>query len=200
MEQAATKRVRHDQAAATSSERGARAEPIAAAAAPFPPVVSSAHLAAGGSPALSELEYGLILANHAFTRWMGRCMAAAGRPGLSPLEILILHTVCHRDRPKKLADICLVLDIEDTHLATYAIRKLSTAGLVKTGRLGKEKVVEITAAGLDLCRRYGEVREALLVKALCETGPLEAVLSGAAAQLRAVSGYYDQAARAAATL
>ena len=133
------------------------AEFVAPASA-FPPVVSSAHLAAGGSPGLSELEYGLILASHAFTRWMSRCMTAAGRSGLSALEILILHTVCHRDRPKKLADICLVLDVEDTHLASYAIRKLSTAGLVTSGRLGKEKVVEITEAGggavPPLCRGF----------------------------------------------
>ncbi len=127
-------------------------------------------------------------------------MTAAGRPSLSALEILVLHSVCHRDRPKKLADICLVLDVEDTHLASYAIRKLATAGLVTSGRQGKEKVVEITDAGAALCRRYAEVREALLVKSLRATGPLEAVLSDAAAQLRAVSGYYEQAARAAATL
>jgi predicted MarR family transcription regulator len=176
------------------------AETNATAPAPFPPVVSSAHLAAGASPALSELEYGLILASHAFTRWMSRCMNAAGQPGLSALEILILHTVCHRDRPKKLADICLALDVEDTHLATYAIRKLATAGLVQTGKQGKEKVVAITDSGLALCRRYAEVREALLVKALRATGPLETVLSDTGAQLRAVSGYYEQAARAAATL
>jgi len=189
----------HDEAIDVGRPSPVTATP-APAAVPVPPVVSSAHLAAGGSPALSELEYGLILAGHAFTRWMSRCMTAAGRPGLSPLEILILHTVCHRDRPKKLADICLVLDVEDTHLATYAIRKLSAAGLVKTGRLGKEKVVEITEDGFALCRRYAEVREALLVKALRATGPVEDVLSSAAAQLRAVSGYYEQAARAAATL
>lgn len=85
------------------------------------PIVSSAHLAAGESPALSEVEYGLILAGHGFSRWMTRCMGAAGWPGFSPLEILVLHTTKHRDRPKRLADICLVLDIEDTHLATYAI-------------------------------------------------------------------------------
>ena len=53
-------------------------------------IVSSAHLAGGSSPALSELEYGLILFSHAFNRWMVRCMAAAGVPSLSPVEILII--------------------------------------------------------------------------------------------------------------
>ena len=42
------------------------------------PIVSSAHLASGAMPALSELEFGLILLGHAFERWMVRCAAAAG--------------------------------------------------------------------------------------------------------------------------
>ncbi len=164
------------------------------------PVVSSAHLAAGASPALSEVEFGLILAGHGFARWMVRCMAAAGQPGMSPTEILVLHTVRHRDRPKRLADILLVLDIEDTHVATYAIRKLEEAGLVTTGRAGKEKVVSATAAGAALCTAYAEVRERLLAEPLSGSGPSEDQLSAVAQLLRALSGYYDQAARAAATL
>src|SRR5690349_10270658 len=73
------------------------------------PVVSSAHLAAGAAPALSEAEFGLILAGQAFQRWMVRCMAAAGMPGLSPVEVLVLHTVHHRNRPKRQAEILLAL-------------------------------------------------------------------------------------------
>jgi predicted MarR family transcription regulator len=164
------------------------------------PVVSSAHLAAGASPGLSEVEFGLILAGHGFARWMVRCMAAAGRPGLSPTEILVLHTVRHRDRPKRLADILLVLDIEDTHVATYAIRKLQEAGLVTTGRAGKEKVVSATEAGAALCAAYAAVREKLLAEPLRGAGPSEEQLTQMAQLLRALSGYYDQAARAAATL
>jgi predicted MarR family transcription regulator len=164
------------------------------------PVVSSAHLAAGASPALSEVEFGLILAGHGFHRWMQRCMAAAGRPGLSPIEILILHTVRHRERPKRFADICLVLDIEDAHVATYAIRKLEESGLVTTGRAGKEKVVAATEEGAALCAAYAEVRERLLARPLRASGPAEAQMSELAELLRALSGFYDQAARAAATL
>lgn len=164
------------------------------------PVVSSAHLAAGASPALSEVEFGLILAGHGFGRWMVRCMAAAGRPGMSPTEILILHTVRHRDRPKRLADILLVLDIEDTHVATYAIRKLAEAKLVVTGRAGKEKMVSATEAGAALCAAYAEVREGLLAQPLRGAGPSEDQLSAMAQLLRTLSGFYDQAARAAATL
>ena len=102
------------------------------------PVVSSAHLASGAMPSLSEYEFGLILASNAFNRWIVRCMAAAGLPGLSALDVMVLHLVHHRDQAKRLADICLVLNVEDTHLVTYALRKLEAAGLVRSGSAGKE--------------------------------------------------------------
>jgi predicted MarR family transcription regulator len=164
------------------------------------PVVSSAHLATGASPGLSEVEYGLILAGHAFQRWMVLCAAAAGAPGLSATEVLILHTVHHRGRPKRQVEILLALAIEDAHIATYAIRKLEAAGLVRTSRAGKEKLVAATEAGAALCTRYAELREALLARAVRGAGPEESALSELAALLRTLSGYYDQAARAAATV
>jgi len=164
------------------------------------PVVSSAHLARSSLPALSEVEFGLTMANHAFQRWMVRCMVAAGGPAMSPLEVLILHLVNHRERPKTLADICLVLNVEDTHLANYAIRKLAGHGLVQEGRKGKEKTVTVTGAGAALCTRYGEVREALLVRAAHQLGVDPAEMSRLAALMRMLSGSYDQAARAAAAL
>ncbi|UWF60056.1 winged helix DNA-binding protein [Brucella sp. 2716] len=164
------------------------------------PIVSSAHLAEGGSPAMSEVEYGLILASHAFSRWMVRCMAAAGLPGLSPIEILILHSIRHRDREKKLADICLVLDIEDTHIATYAIRKLEKAGLLTTGKAAKEKTVKITAKGAEACAHYAQIRERLLVDSTANARPSEEALSELAALLRFMSGAFNQATRSAITL
>ncbi|ARY45266.1 winged helix DNA-binding protein [Brucella melitensis] len=164
------------------------------------PIVSSAHLAEGGSPAMSEVEYGLILASHAFSRWMVRCMAAAGLPGLSPIEILILHSIRHRDREKKLADICLALDIEDTHIATYAIRKLEKAGLLTTGKAAKEKTVKITAKGAEACAHYAQIRERLLVDSTANARPSEETLSELAALLRFMSGAFNQATRSAITL
>lgn len=164
------------------------------------PVVSSAHLASASYPALSEMEFALTMANHAFQRWIMRCMTAAGMPGLSALEVLIVHLVNHRDRPKTLADICLVLNVEDTHLANYAIKKLGAKKLVTIGRKGKEKTVAITETGAAFCARYGAIREALLVRAAQQMGHDPADLSQLAAVLRNLSGAYDQAARAAAAL
>lgn len=164
------------------------------------PVVSSAHLANSEIPALSEIEFALTMANHAFHRWIVRCTVAAGGPPLSPLEVLILHLVNHRGRAKTLADVCLVLNIEDTHLANYAIKKLVDHGLVKSGRKGKEKTVAITENGATLCKRYRDVREALVVKGVRQMGHDPADMSQLAALLRALSGAYDQSARAAASL
>jgi predicted MarR family transcription regulator len=164
------------------------------------PVVSSAHLADGSFPEVSELEFGLILASNAFHRWVVRAMTAAGQPELSALEVLVLHTVRHRDRPKTLAGICLVLNVEDTHTVNYAVKKLERAGLVKTGRQGKEKTVQATDAGRDACARYREIRERLLLDAVLDRGLDPAVVSQVAGILRMMSGQYDQAARAATVL
>ena len=71
---------------------------------------------------------------------------------------------------------------------------------MEAGRLGKEKTVQVTPAGEALCARYREVREALLVKSVLGTGVDPDQLSEIAARLRALSGQYDQAARAAASL
>lgn len=99
-----------------------------------------------------------------------------------------------------MADICLVLNIEDTHTVTYALKKLQTAGLVETGRRGKEKTVAITSEGEAICMEYRQLREALLVGPVKDLGMDEVELSRLAAMLRSVSGHYDQAARAAAAM
>ncbi len=164
------------------------------------PIVSSGHLASGGLPALSEVEFGVIMLTHAFNRWMVRCMAAAGVPDLSPLDILVLHNVNHRDKGKTLADICLVLNIEDTHTVAYALKKLERIKLIQSAKRGKEKLVNVTKAGQDVCARYASIREELLVKSVLSTEVSSESLSRVAARMRALSGHYDQATRAAASL
>lgn len=164
------------------------------------PIVSSVHLAAGAMPALSELEFGLILLGHAFDRWMVRCMTAAGIPNLSGLDVLVLHTIAHRERAKRVADICLVLNVEDTHLVTYSLKKLETHGLIASGRQGSEKTVSLSGKGNAVVERYREIRETLLVRPVKSAGTDERRMSEIAAMMRALSGHYDQATRAAASL
>lgn len=164
-------------------------------------IVSSAHLADGGLPSLSEFEYGLFISGNAFERWIVRCMSGAGYPDFSPLEVMVVHTVNHRARDKRLADICFVLNIEDSHLVNYALKKLVRAGLVEAEKRGKETFYRTTREGTEACARYREVREPCLVETVTALGNFdEEEIAAMARFLRALSGLYDQAARAAASL
>ena len=164
------------------------------------PIVSSSQLADGAMPAMSEMEYALIVASNAFARWMVRCMDAAGLSGLTQLDIQVLHSANHRDREKTLGDLCTMLNIEDTHLVSYAIKKLVGLKLVTTGKRGKEKTVKITSVGSAAAAEYKKVREALLISSVKAMGLEEHDVSRVAGMLRALSGQYDQAARGAASL
>jgi len=162
--------------------------------------VSSAHLMSAGSQQLSEFEFGLILAGNAFNRWVVRCMAAAGLKDMTTLEVLLLHHVHHRGREKKLADICFMLNIEDTHVVSYALKKLVAMKLVDGERRGKEVLFAASTTGQRYIERYREVREACLVAAIGKERTSNERLGELAAFLRFLSGMYDQAARAATSL
>lgn len=164
------------------------------------PVVSAAHLADGGLPALSELEFALTVLGNAFERWIVRCMATAGYPGLGHVDVLILHAVAHRERDKTQGELCMMFNIEDTHVVTYALRKLEAQGLIEKARRGKEKVVRSTTQGREACDRYRDIRENLLIAGARAMAFDETAISRVAATMHALSGQYDQAARAAASL
>lgn len=163
-------------------------------------IVSSRHLAEGDGWELSELEYGLIVAYNAFSRWMTRCMTAAGQPNLSALEILILHNVNHRGKDKRLSDICFLLNIEDSHTVNYGLRKLLKAGLLDSEKRGKEVFYRTSAAGAELCSAYRDLRRQCLLEGLDTAELPGGDLREQARSLRALSGHYDQASRAAASL
>ena len=180
----------------TQHRAGAPAAPVQAAATPS--IVSSSHLVSARSRETSELEFGLIVAWNAFSRWAVRCMAAAGVADLTITDVLILHHVNHRARNKKLADICFVLNYEDTHVVAYSLKKLLAAGLVQADKVGKEVLYAPTPAGEAAIGRYREVREQCLVNSLDEA--MNEDIGTVARVLRAMSGQYDQAARAASSL
>lgn len=163
-------------------------------------IVSSEHLVSDKCPELSELEFGLIIASNAFGRWMTRCMAGAGVKDMTETEILVVHHVNHRGREKKLADICFVLNIEDTHVVSYALKKLANLGLVSGNRRGKEVLWSTTATGQALCERYRQVREACLMPGFSGAEEENLRIGDLARLLRTLSGRYDQGARAASSI
>ena len=164
------------------------------------PIVSSAHLVSPDSAEMSEFEFGLIVAGNAFHRWIIHCMAAAGLKDLTPLDVLVLHHVTHRARDKRLADICFIMNIQDTHLVNYALKKLQSLGVVVSQKHGKEVTYSATDEGRGYVQRYREIRESCLIDALKADDSLNRDIGELARLLRVLSGMYDQAARAAASL
>lgn len=171
----------------TAARRGARG---AAQAPPSPGLQPSAL-----SRQLSDLEFTLIILSHGFSRWVAKCMEAAGIRGLSALDILVLHAVNHRARDRRVSDICMVLNIDDPHLVTYALKKLQAAGLVATTTLGRERHYSATGAGDDACLAYRRVREDFLVPSLSWIAEGREVVPDVAAFLRTMTALYDQAGR-----
>ena len=169
-------------------------------------IVSSAHLVSDKAAELSEVEYGLIVASNAFGLWTVRGTAAAlaefpDIADLGVIDILCLHSVNHRGRAKKLADICFKLNVEDTHIVNYALKKLIRAGLIAGQKQGKEVLYSSTERGCALIERYTEIREACLVDAFSALGEVDAEsLADLARRLRALSGLYGQAARSATNM
>ncbi len=164
------------------------------------PIVSSSHLVSEQAAELSEFEFGLNMAINAYHRWIVRCMAAAGQDGLSALDVLVLHLVNHREREKRLSDLCFLLNIEDSHVVNYALKKLAKQDLVATERRGKETFYATTDEGQAVCQRYRDIREDCLIASHAALGHDNAEIGEAARMLRVLSGLYDQAARAAASL
>ncbi len=166
-------------------------------AAPGHRIVTSQHLVSAKSPELSEVEFGLAIYFNAYSRWMPRCMTAAGFPDMAALDVLVLHHVNSQDLEKKLADICFVLNVEDTHVVSYALKKLVGMGLLEGSKRGKEVFFRTTERGRDACQRYRQVRETCLMPGFAGTPEENTQLGEVASLLRTLSGRYDQAARAA---
>ena len=161
-------------------------------------IVSSSHLVSPRSVELSEFEFGMIVAWNAFSRWAMRCMAAAGCPDLTIIDVLVLHHLNHRERTKKLADICFVLNYEDTHVVAYSLKKLVAAKLVQAEKVGKEVIYSPSPSGEAAVQQYREVRETCLIDNLDAGSNPD--IGEMARLLRSMSGLYDQAARAATSL
>lgn len=180
--------------------KGARSGARSAGQAPRAPIVSSAHLVSTRSAEMSEFEFGLIVAGNAFHRWIVHCMAAAGLGDLTALDVVVLHHVTHRARDKRLADICFIMNVEDTHVVNYSLKKLQSLGVVAASKNGKEVTYAPTDAGRAHVQRYRAIREACLIDALHAHDDLNRDIGELARLLRMLSGMYDQAARAAASM
>ncbi len=163
-------------------------------------IVSSKHLAETEAWQVSEFEYGLIMTCSAFSRWTLKCMNAAGYPDLGALDILVLHHVHHREKPKRLNDVAFALNIEDMHTVNYALRKLLKQELLVGEKTGKEVYYRTTERGKACCLDYKDIRERCLNQALKALRIEPSDFRAIGDSLRVISGVYDQASRAASSM
>ncbi len=130
--------------------------------------MKSSHLVLEKAVEQSEFEYGLMVASNAFGMYLVKAMSAAIAETekiaeLGMLNILCVHSVHHRIRAKKLADICFRLNVEDSHTVNYALKKLVKYCLVQSEKQGKGVYYGTTQQWQALCMAYRDVRESFLV-------------------------------------
>jgi predicted MarR family transcription regulator len=155
------------------------------------------HLSArtGMSPAgLTDFEFDLITATHAFQRWMLRSTAATHLKDLSATDALVVQQIGSTE--KSLADLSFILNIEDTHVVAYSLRKLVSLGIVKTDKHGKEVLYSTTALGQEYLELYQGIRDECLLRPIGDLQINPTALKELAQYLCKLSGLYDQAARA----
>jgi predicted MarR family transcription regulator len=109
----------------------------------------------------------------------------------------VLHIIGRASDPRKTADICFVMNVEDTHIVTYAVKKLVKAGLVKSIRSGKDAFFTITEAGGEKMMAFAEVKRKLLVDAMEKFAEQETSMEDLAEKMRRLAAIYEQAARRA---
>ncbi|WP_435234300.1 winged helix DNA-binding protein [Psychromonas sp. PT13] len=165
----------------------------------YVPILSSSHLGGKNAQELSEFEYGLIMVNNAFQRWMQSCSTACDKHNLSALDNLVIHNIYHRDRAKRITDVAFTLNLDDIHNVSYSVRKLVKGNMLKHEKRGKETYYSVTTQGKKFCLEYAKIREKCLIQAL-EHLSFDDSLGEVAKLMRTLSGVYAQASRAASSL
>lgn len=152
---------------------------------------------------VTELEYALMRAGAAFSRWQAECLGAVSGISVTGEENAMLHVIRLNDRPKGLKEIARLTNRDDVPNLQYALRKFSKLGLIqRTG--GKSGAVygavySVTDLGRDVTDRYAKLRASLLIEFTDVISGFDDRMQAATQTLNLLSGIYEQAARVAAT-
>jgi predicted MarR family transcription regulator len=149
------------------------------------------------SAQLSEFEFAHLTFAFGFLRWVEKCMEATGLRGLTAVDILVLHAVNLRARGRRLSEISMVLNVDDSHLVAYSLKKLVSAELVQVIKDGRESRYETTTPGDEACDSYRAVRKSFLVRSVRTAAHASAGIEDMTMLLTALTGVYDQATRMA---
>ncbi len=148
---------------------------------------------------LSELELSLTVLWNSVRRWLGQRSNASDVNGLSDLDVFLLHLLVYRNKQLRGADLAFALAVDDTHLVSYSLKKLTKLGLAVSAKKGKEVYYDATDKGRDHFVAFQIDRRKYLepiMKMIADAGTDFEALN---ASLRALSGAYEQAARSAAS-
>lgn len=147
--------------------------------------------------AITRFELVLQVLANSFDQWVKRCGAKSDLAAFSATEIFILHRIGRSETPRRISDLCFALKIEDTHIVTYAVKKLLKAGLVTSSRSGKDTYFHVTPEGEARITSYAANKRANLGEALAMFNEQDLDLAALEGKLQVLAAVYEQAARRA---
>ena len=150
------------------------------------------------SQELTELEISITVLWNSVRRWLSKRSTSTVLNGLSDLDIFLLHMLVYRNQPLRGSDLAFALAIDDMHLVSYALKKLSKLEAVTSSKVGKEVFYEATETGRAHYLDFHKDRERYLEPAVNFLSDSTINFATLNAALRALSGAYEQAARSAA--
>jgi predicted MarR family transcription regulator len=150
------------------------------------------------SEQLSELELTLTVLWNCVSRWLSQRSNSQVVSGLSDLDVFLMHLLVYRNKQLRGIDLAFALSIDDMHLVSYSLKKLTRLRLISSAKIGKEVFYEATEQGREHYFDFLNDRKKYLepaMKFLTRDFDLETLT----AFLRTLSSVYEQAARSAAS-
>jgi predicted MarR family transcription regulator len=147
---------------------------------------------------LSELELTLTVLWNCVRRWMSQRNNSSVVTGLSDLDVFLLHMLVYRNKQLRGMDLAFALSIDDMHLVSYSLKKLTRLGVISSARRGKEVFYSANEKGREHYFEFLSDRRKYLEPAM-KLIPQDVDLESLNKALRTLSSVYEQAARSAAS-
>ena len=144
---------------------------------------------------LSQLEMSLTVLWNSAKRWLSKRSSVNG---LSDLDVFLMHLLAYRNTALRASDLAFALAIDDMHLVSYSLKKLTKMGLTTSAKSGKEVVYRATSEAVEHRKAFLEDRARYVEPAIQDLIASGMDIRALTTALRALSGVYEQAARAAA--
>jgi len=144
---------------------------------------------------LSQLEMSLTVLWNSARRWLSKRSSVNG---LSDLDVFLMHMLAYRNAALRASDLAFALAIDDMHLVSYSLKKLAKLGLITSAKAGKEVVYRATDGAVEHRKAFLEDRARYVEPAIHDLVVSGMDVKALTKALRALSGVYEQAARAAA--